>query len=209
MRNPRTVTRRLLGGLAIVAAVSALAATPALASPANPAAPTCNPATDPACNPAAPTCNPATDPACNPPSNPAAPACDPATDPAALSVSVEGVAAGAGQRYTTLDISTVGPQCTITGAPTNLTFLDTTGAALATTPVVEGPAATPVTIDASHPAQLVLHTSPVDVGGQDTISPAALSFYLPGAKVATTITWTAGDVDGNGSVQYGAIQAAS
>lgn len=171
MTNPRTVARRLLGGLAIVAAASTLAATPALASTARHATPACN--------------------------------------PARLSVSVQGVGAGAGQRYTTLAITTAGRQCTITGAPTRLQFLDATGAALVTTPIVEGPAATPVTVDATHPAQLVLHTSPVEAAGQATISPAALSFYLPGARTATTVTWSAGDVDGNGSVQYGAVEAGS
>ena len=170
MRNSKTVARRVLGGLAIVAAAGTLAATPALAGPAHRAAPAC--------------------------------------DAGRLSVSVEGVDAGAGQRYTTLDITTTGHSCVIAGEPSRLTFLDATGTALVTTPVVEGPSATPVTIDAAHPAQLVLHTSPIEADGT-TISPARLSFYLPGAKTATVINWSAGDVDGNGSVQYGAIQAAS
>ncbi|HEX3779987.1 MAG TPA: DUF4232 domain-containing protein [Pseudonocardiaceae bacterium] len=170
MTNPKILARRVLGGLAVVAAASALAATPALAGPAQHAAPACR--------------------------------------PARLSVSLDGVDAGAGQRYTTLDISTAGLPCTITGIPTGLTFLDANGAALATTPIVEGPAATPVTVTATSPAQLVLHTSPVDVEGDLTISPSALSFYLPGARTATTIAWQAGEVDGNGSVQFGAIQAA-
>lgn len=171
MTNPRTVARRILGGLAIVAATSTLAATPALAGPAHRTAPTCN--------------------------------------PARLSVSVQGVGAGAGQRYTTLAITTAGRRCTITGTPSHLQFLDATGAALVTTPIVDGPAPTLVTVDATHPAQLVLHTSPVQADGQATISPAALSFYLPGARTATTVTWSAGDVDGNGSVQFGAVQAGS
>lgn len=132
----------------------------------------------------------------------------PACDPQRLSVSVAGVDAGAGQRYTTLDITTEGRSCTITGEPTRLAFLDANGAALATTPIDEGPAATPVVIDATHPGQLVLHTSPIDADGT-TISPTQLSFYLPGATTATVIDWQAGDVDGNGSVQYGAIQAAT
>jgi hypothetical protein len=159
----------ILGGIAIVAALGALTATPALAGPAHHAAPAC--------------------------------------DPARLSVSVDGVDAGAGQRYTTLDIATTGRACTIAGAPSRLTFLDAANAALVTTPVAEGPAATPVTIDATHPAQLVLHTSPIEGDGA-TISPSKLSFYLPGARTATVIDWVAGDVDQDGTVRYGAIQAA-
>jgi hypothetical protein len=168
MRNSKTVARRVLGGLAIMAAASTLAATPALAGPAHRAAPACV--------------------------------------PGRLSVSVEGVDAGAGQRYTTLDITTSGHACTITGEPSRLTFLAADGGALATTPIAEGPAATPVTIDATRPGRLILHTSPIDGDGA-TISPSRLSFALPGARTATVITWTAGDVDSNGSVGYGAIQA--
>lgn len=141
-------------------------------------------------------------PALATPAHHAAPACNPGH----LAVSVDGVDAGAGQRYTTLDISTEGRACTIAGEPTRLTFLDATGTALVTTPIAEGAAATPVTIDAAHPAQLVLHTSPIEGDGA-TISPSELSFYLPGARTATVIDWTAGDVDQNGAVQYGAIQA--
>ena len=141
-------------------------------------------------------------PALAAPAHHAAPACDPGR----LSVSVDGIDAGAGQRYTTLGIATTGRACVIAGTPARLTFLDAADAALVTTPVAEGPSATPVTIDATHPAQLVLHTSPIEGDGA-TISPTKLSFYLPGARTATVIDWAAGDVDQNGTVGYGAIQA--
>lgn len=143
-------------------------------------------------------------PALAAPAHHAAPACNPGH----LAVSVDGVDAGAGQRYTTLDITTTGRACTIAGEPSRLTFLAADDTALVTTAIAEGPAVTPVTIDATHPAQLVLHTSPIEGDGA-IISPSKLSFYLPGARHATVIDWTAGDVDQNGAVQYGVIQASS